>query len=212
MEKNFFNKIYDIKDNKCNSNIRFYNKIYTETCSWSNLVNLTRNLKPGIFFRENIIDPTAAFSAYIKQYKTETNFRILDVGCGGGYVGFIWYMELSLHGQPSLTLLDSNKKKISFCKNIIIKQELIRCLALQKRAEEYCVSPDQTYDIVLCRAVWSDYRIAYKVCSRFVKPGGKFVIFSGKHESKLPTKQVCAILPYQLNLYGINRNLLVFHI
>ena len=76
--------------------------------------------------------------------------RILDVGTGAGFPGVPWAL---LHPEWSVTLLDSNGKKIRFLNQVIRELGLRQVNTVQTRIEGYAGTAD--FDTVVTRAVGS---------------------------------------------------------
>ena len=114
-------------------------KYYQETLKWSASINLTTNLSVDRFVSENIIDPYLAFSCFSNMDHEKTGpHSILDIGCGGGYVGLVWHYLNKQKG--ALFLLDSNRKKVNFCRSVIRNTSLINCNTVNQEAKTYLSS------------------------------------------------------------------------
>lgn len=154
--------------------ISVYYKILTE---WNPKINLTRNDRGERFFIENVLDPILSAKVY-EEYRKKEGLKpaktLIDLGCGGGFVGIFWSLL-----QPELdrsVLLDANRKKINFCKQVIRELGLKNIEAVQGRAEKVS---DISFDIVVSRATWnfSDF---VKIAKRYLAPfGGETISFQG---------------------------------
>ena len=102
--------------------------------------------------------------------------RVLDVGSGAGFPGVVLKL---FYPDISLSLLDSNGKKIKFlaslCEKLNIEAEL-----LNARAEERGASAElrESFDLVTARAV-AQLNELCEYCLPFVRTGGVFAAMKG---------------------------------
>lgn len=161
---------------------------YTILTEWNSKINLTRNDRGERFFIENVLDPILSvkvYEGYRKQEGLKPAKTLIDLGCGGGFVGIFWSLILS--GLDHSVLLDSNRKKINFCKQVIRKLGLKNVEAIQGRAENiYCslIRPPMGdvfhgFDVVVSRATW-DFPEFANIAKKYLAPfGGEIVSFQG---------------------------------
>ena len=179
--------------------------IYEMTQKWSKKINITKNLSCDSFILENIMDPAKAYYTYIEQFGPISG-HMIDMGCGGGYVGFIWHI-LGSQGQE-LTLLDSDRKKINFCRDVIRFLGLARVNAVQERVEDNIQNKGSHYELILSRATW-DTKTCLNHAQRLCSSNGKSVIFKGKIEGFSHQITNCKRLNYYLHPNNIQRILIV---
>ncbi len=100
---------------------------------------------------------------------------VLDVGSGAGFPGLVLKL---LRPELSVTLLDSQKKRVAFQQEVCDALGLqgVTCLAL--RAEEAPAAMRESYDVVVSRAV-ARLNILAELCLPFAKPGGLFLSMKG---------------------------------
>ena len=116
---------------------------------------------------------------------TTTNFNninnMLDIGCGAGFPGLVIKI---IYPHIKLTLLDSNNKKTTFCKNLSEKLNLKNVNVINKRAEEYIKEKREYYDIVTARAV-KNLPILNELAIPYVKIKGLFIAMKSNIDIEL---------------------------
>lgn len=121
---------------------------YVLTRRWSEKINITANVNEMDYLTENILDPILAHYALKNTLGIPMAGGVHDLGCGGGYVGLTWAL---LDPTIKCTLVDSDRKKINFCK------QAIRDLGLQGRVDAYQSRIEDLEGIsgvVVSRATW----------------------------------------------------------
>lgn len=103
------------------------------------------------------------------------SLTLLDVGSGAGFPGLVLKL---LRPELTVTLLDSQKKRVLFLQEVCDALGLrdVRCLAL--RAEEAPPAMRESFDVVVSRAV-ARLNILAELCLPFVRPGGLFLSMKG---------------------------------
>lgn len=165
---------------------------YSLSQKWGHKINITANLGLDRFVIENILDPYLALRAYQNSRNQPINgVKIADFGCGGGYVGLIW--KVVLGDSAEMVLLDSDRKKINFCKQVVRELGLSGVTSLCSRAEE-AESLNDSLDLVASRATWG-FEQSWQYISPYLKEGGKLLYLAGK--AQLAVTQ-CETLDYQI--------------
>ena len=166
----------------------------------SKVQNITAVKTESEIWKRHFLD-----SAYLLNTLTETG-SIIDIGTGGGVPG-IPLAILSPHLQ--ITLLDSELRKIEFCRSVIRTLKLdIRTAA--GRAEEIARMPEfeGKYDIVVSRAMAAGSMLT-EISVRYLKVGGRLIAMKGKQYNpaderfaEAAAKLGCSVLseqPYTLD-------------
>lgn len=164
---------------------------YELSKKWGSKINITANLSEKDFIRENLLDPVLAFhavplSSFFENH--DQSLSLIDIGCGGGYVGITWAVLLAEF--ENFFLLDSDRKKINFCKQVIRELELKNVQAMQSRVEDFVTDNKEKFDLVLSRATWQEPVFSEK-CSPLAKDNGVLIHFTGAMQvEQTPQKKI----------------------
>lgn len=102
-------------------------------------------------------------------HRPATNDRVADLGSGAGFPG----IPLKLWApQISLTLIESNHKKVTFLRELIRALGLTDVNIVATRAESLA---DAKFDIVTLRAV-ERFETTLPIAARLVAPGGRLAL------------------------------------
>ncbi len=129
---------------------------------WNRVYNLTAVRDPGAMISRHILD-----SLVVVPYLTQG--RLLDVGTGAGLPGLPVAM---LRPDLSVTLLDSNAKKLRFVRQAIAELGLGNTEVVHSRMQEY--QPARSFDMVISRAVASLAEL-YRLSAHLIRPGGRML-------------------------------------
>lgn len=124
----------------------------------------------------------------LKDIIIEKNSKLIDLGTGGGLPGIPIKI---IRPDLKVTLLDSNRKKALFLKEVINKLNLQDISVINDRAES--IGQDlmhrESYDYIFCRAV-ARLTVLAELSLPLLKIGGKAVLYKGPrgeeelHEAK----------------------------
>ncbi|NHJ47921.1 MAG: class I SAM-dependent methyltransferase [Asgard group archaeon] len=153
--------------------------------------NWMQNLMPdedkGDTSREFIIDP-----ALWKQIGDVKGLKILDAGCGNGYLS-----RLLAKKGAKVTGIDISKHFIGFCKKKE-KANPLGCEFLTGSLTDMSSIDSGIFDIVVSNIVMvdvQDYKSAFKEINRVLKPNGRF-IWSNLHPVFGGLSQIFYRLPF----------------
>ncbi len=108
--------------------------------------------------------------------------EVLDLGSGAGMPGIPLYM---VAGPFPITLVESQRKKITFLRHVVRKLKLEEVRVYGGRFEEMARVEDQlnAYEVGLARAVMDPLRLI-KLARPLLCEGGKMVVFVGKTDAE----------------------------
>ncbi|MEY8389066.1 16S rRNA (guanine(527)-N(7))-methyltransferase RsmG [Oscillospiraceae bacterium 38-13] len=140
---------------------------YAELLAEKNKVmNLTAITDPAGVARLHFLDCAALLTLVPFQGK-----RVVDVGTGAGFPGLpLRILEPSI----DLTLLDAQRKRVDFLREVCreLDMEDVRCL--HERAEDLARDRREHFDLAVSRAVAS-LPVLAELCLPLVRVGGKFL-------------------------------------
>ncbi|MBR4378357.1 MAG: 16S rRNA (guanine(527)-N(7))-methyltransferase RsmG [Bacilli bacterium] len=133
---------------------------------WNEKFNLTAITDKDEIEEKHFID-----SIELVKFFDVRNKTLLDVGSGAGFPGIpLAIVEPTL----SITLLESNGKRVSFLREVVKELELKNVEIIQGRSEE--LGTREKYDIVTARAV-KELNVLLEITFYLVKVGGYFIAY-----------------------------------
>ncbi|WLD58219.1 16S rRNA (guanine(527)-N(7))-methyltransferase RsmG [Salinispirillum sp. LH 10-3-1] len=153
---------------------------------WNKAYNLTAVRDPMAMVQRHLID-----SLSILPFLPAG--RLLDVGTGGGLPGIVVAIA---RPDITVTLLDSNGKKIRFLRQMTMELGLKSVATIQSRVESYSAEP---FDVITSRAfatladmvAWSRHLLA---------PDGQFIAMKGLY----PDEELAA-LPADIHVTSVRQ-------
>ena len=142
--------------------------------------NLTTITETKDIYLKHFYD-SLTITKYIDLTKYNT---LLDIGTGAGFPGLVLKIVFP---HLSITLLDSNNKKITFLHELSNKLN-IQLELIHSRAEEYIKNKRESFDIVTSRAVAS-LPVLAELSLPFVKINGYFLSLKGSAEEEIKSSQ-----------------------
>ncbi|MFO7814907.1 MAG: 16S rRNA (guanine(527)-N(7))-methyltransferase RsmG [Halanaerobiales bacterium] len=139
--------------------------------------NLTSITDPREIVKLHFLDSAGIF------LKEEINGKVIDIGTGAGFPGFVFKI---INSDIDLTLLESNLKKVNFLKLLQIELNLYHNIeVIHERAEKLAHDEDYRYgyDFVTSRAV-APLNILLEYTVPFCKGKGKILLFKGPSYQK----------------------------
>ena len=128
------------------------------------VMNLTAVTDPKDVVTRHFLD-CAALASYIGAGQT-----VLDVGTGAGFPGIPLAI---LCPGTQFTLLDAQRKRIDFLKEVVEELSLSNVMPVHARAEEFAALHRASFDLAVSRAV-ADLRVLVELTLPMVKKGGAF--------------------------------------
>lgn len=138
---------------------------------WNRTHNLTAIREPQRMVTHHLLDSLAI----LPHLPRRSGLRVIDVGSGGGLPG----VPLAI-ARPDwyVTLLDSNRKKAAFLRQVAAELHLPEVAIAATRAEEYV--PEVAFDVAVSRA-FADIATFVTVARHLVRAGGSLVAMKGAH-------------------------------
>lgn len=128
--------------------IALFNLYQSELLKWNAKTNLISEKTAGEIVTRHFLDSLTA-----AKYITYSNTRLIDIGCGAGFPGIPLKIALP---SIQLSLLETNRKKVSFLKHIIRLLNLDQTQTLHDRTENVVRTETwrEKFDVVISRAAF----------------------------------------------------------
>lgn len=150
-----------------------------ELKKWNKAYNLVGR-KLGV---EGLVDLYIdALSTLCIRGLLEGEKEVIDIGSGAGMPGIPLYL---LAGPFPLTMVESQRKKITFIRHICRKLEMEQARVYPGRLEHICREEEHlnAYELGFARAVMDPMRLV-KLARPLLCEGGKLVLYVGKTDAE----------------------------
>lgn len=153
--------------------VSLLNRYQQELDAWNQRYSLTAIRDPEKVRVKHFLD---SFTCYLVMEKTPMQ-RVIDVGSGAGFPGIPLKILLP---EVEVTLVDSVKKKVEFCRHLIEVLNLEGIEVVRERAERLAKDPRyrEDYDWAIARAVAQLNELAEYLLP-FVCLGGHMLAMKG---------------------------------
>jgi len=153
--------------------------------------------------RSHIID--SLFVAPLVQ----PGFRVADIGSGAGFPG----LPLAIACEATLSLIEANRKKANFLREVVRRARLSNVEVIEERAEHLATTRAEAYQLVVSRALWRVPQFL-RASQPLLRSGGLAVAMKGPRGSeeagcRWPSFSEPEVMPYQLK-GNVRRMLLVY--
>jgi 16S rRNA (guanine527-N7)-methyltransferase len=156
---------------------------------WNRTHNLTAIREPERMVTHHLLDALAA----LPHLPQRPSLRLIDVGSGGGLPGVPLAIARS---DWNVTLLDSNRKKAAFLRQVAAELGLAKVAIVAMRVEDYL--PEVAFDVAISRA-FAELPPFLAAARHLVRAGGWLVAMKGGYPqaelSQLPAGLRVAALP-----------------
>jgi len=150
---------------------------YEYLIEYNSHTNITAILKKEEVYLKHFYDSiTLSITTDLKKI-----YNMLDIGCGAGFPGLVLKIVFP---HINLTLLDSNNKKTTFCKNLTEKLKLKNVEIINERAEEFVKEKREDFDLVTARAV-KNLPVLNELAIPYVKINGMFIAMKSNIDEEL---------------------------
>jgi len=144
---------------------------------WGNYFNL-HSFDRNVLWQESVRTSALFLNEILPEVpKNRSDFKICDVGTGAGIPGIT--VKVLLPGVY-VTLVESNKKKISFLKNVEEKLGLKRLRIVSGDAAEFARKAEELYNVVVGRAFGKKF---LKYAFRLTANNGKILYYKKSYEA-----------------------------
>jgi len=158
--------------------IDIYCKYLIEYNSHTNLTSITE--EDQIYLKHFYDSITFVKAIDLNKYN-----NLIDIGTGAGFPGM---MLKILYPKLEVTLLDSNNKKIKFLEELSKKLNINKINFYLGRAEDFCKTNREKFDIVTARAV-SNLTMLSELCIPLTKLNGYFIPMKGSNQEEITEAQ-----------------------
>jgi len=152
--------------------LALFNVYKNEILQWNTKTNLISENSSRDIIKRHFLDSLTALRFIPRQ-----SCKMMDVGCGAGFPGIpLKIAQLDL----KLFLLEANRKKVSFLKNILRLLDLKQSVVLHERVENIIktVTWKESVDVVISRATFSLSEL-FRLGEWLLVPGGDVIAFKG---------------------------------
>ncbi|MGD9581213.1 MAG: 16S rRNA (guanine(527)-N(7))-methyltransferase RsmG [Vampirovibrionia bacterium] len=175
MNENFFSQLNNINLNLDENKLKLLKKYCDMVIEGNKKFNLVSNADFNTIMLEHIADSLSFSMVKINEYKIANNFKMMDIGAGGGFPGVPIGI---LNPDANITLTESINKKCLFLKEIADEFKDINFNVINERLEIVGNNSEhrEKYDIVTARAL-SNINTLLEYALPLVKIGGIFVAY-----------------------------------
>lgn len=141
--------------------------------TWGAKINLTSRLRGREVVIHHFLDSLAA-SRFLSSHVPGS---VIDLGAGAGFPSIPLKFVLP---RFNFTLVESVRKKVSFCQQVIRETGVVGMEAIWGRAEDLCHRPEHRcrYDWAISRALGESSEVV-RLGVPFLIPGGRLLLFKG---------------------------------
>lgn len=145
---------------------------------WGKKMNLTSRLKGREIAVYHFLDSLSAF----RTIAGRGGGNLVDIGAGAGFPALP--LKICIPGLRAV-LVESSRKKVSFCREVVRRLELPDVEVLHERGELLSAQEGygEIFDWAVTRAVGASADMA-KICLPFLRPGGTAILYKATLEGE----------------------------
>ena len=168
---------YDLKVSLDDAAVKSFSAYLSLLQSWGKKINLTTRLEAAEVITYHFLDSLAGAPLLAESPAA----RVVDLGAGAGFPSLP--LKFALPGLRIL-LVESVRKKVSFCQEVIRAAGLTGIEAMWGRGEDLGVKPQhhRAFDWAVSRALGSSADVV-KLALPFLAPGGRVLLYKGEPDS-----------------------------
>lgn len=138
---------------------------------WGGKMNLTSRLETQDIIIYHFLDSLSAY----RTVAGRGGKRLIDIGAGAGFPALP--LKICLPGLEA-HLIESSKKRVSFCREVVRRLELSGTVVLHERGEKLCrkAEYEHSFDWAVVRAVGPADEML-RICLPFLRTGGTAILF-----------------------------------
>jgi len=179
-------------------------KYYALLEEWSRVFRLVGHRNPEDVAVNLFLDSLVP-AAYVPE-----SAHLLDVGSGAGFPGLVLRL---FRPDLQVTLVDANRKKVNFLKQVRLELGLSGLQALQCRLEKEACGQlrEHAYDVALSKALGT-MELLVRLAGPYLKSEGSFMVMKGPGGLDEPTESLPGTVttaPYTLPEGGGARTLAI---
>ncbi|WP_297458824.1 16S rRNA (guanine(527)-N(7))-methyltransferase RsmG [Ferrovum sp.] len=167
---------------------------------WNGAINLTAIRERNRMLPLHLMD-SWSLAPFLKESDS-----LLDVGSGGGFPGIPVAL---IRPDLSITLMESNQKKVAFLKQAKIELNLSNLEIIGERVEQS--TPSKLFNTITCRA-FSDLSEFVRATRHLLQKGGEWIAMKGAipydEINRLPAGISTTITPIQIPGLKAERHLI----
>lgn len=176
-KEEFVSYLKDLNIKINNHHLEQLDKYYNLLVTWNQKFNLTSILQEDQVYLKHFYD-SLTITKIINLNNINT---LLDVGSGAGFPSIVLKI---FYPHLSLTIIDSNNKKIQFLQEVVKELKLDNVLLIHDRCENYGKNHLDTFDLVTARAV-ANLNTLIELCLPLTKVDGYFIALKGNIKEEL---------------------------
>lgn len=207
--ESFIEELKKININLTQEQLNKLNQYYLLLVDWNKKINLTRIIDKDEVYLKHFFDSLTL----CKSIDLTQTYKLCDVGTGAGLPGIVLKIVFP---NLDIVLVDSLNKRIRFLNIVIEELGLKNIQAVHTRMEDYSRKNNETFDIVVSRAV-SNINVMSELCIPALKIGGHLLLMKANCEEEINSSyqklkdlnsKICNLERFSLPIENSNRTII----